>query len=82
LYREAALSWTTPFFTALSISPAVSGRSFFAASALPSAIAARSYCTWVFSWERFFRLRARRFSPWRICFRADAWCATLLLLLT
>ena len=36
------------------------GRSFFAASASPVAMAARSFFTWVFSWEMFFRLRARR----------------------
>ena len=38
----------------------------------PSAMAARSFFTWVLSWETFFRLRARRLTPCRICFWADA----------
>src|SRR4029453_17016892 len=41
LYREAALSWITPFFAALSIWPTVSSSSDCAVLALPSAIAAR-----------------------------------------
>ncbi len=47
LYRAAALSCTTPFLAALSISPTVSDRSFLAVSASPAAMAARSFFTWV-----------------------------------
>src|SRR5262249_49332645 len=72
LYRAAALSWITPFFAALSIWPTVPDRSDFAVLASPSAMAARSFFTWVLSWERFCLLRARRLMLWRPCFRADA----------
>ena len=72
LYRAAALSWMTPFFAALSIWPTVPDRSDSAALALPSAMAARSFFTWVLSWETFCLLRARRLTPCRFCFWADA----------
>jgi hypothetical protein len=35
------------------------------------AMAARSFFTWVLTWERFFRLRARCLRLCLICFRAD-----------
>ena len=72
LYRAAALSWITPFLAALSISPTVSGEERLARLASPLAMAARSFLTWVLSWETFCRLRARRLTPCLICFRADA----------
>src|SRR3989442_14439629 len=43
-------------------------------------MAARSFFTWVLIWETFFRLRARLLRLCLICFRADACCATQLLL--
>src|SRR5712691_7974617 len=45
-------------------------------------MAARSFFTWVLIWETFFRLRARFLRLCLICFRADACCATQLLLQT
>ena len=72
LYRAAALSWMTPFFAALSIWPTVPDRSDSAALALPSEMAARSFFTWVLSWDTFCLLRARRLTPCLICFWADA----------
>ena len=60
------------FLAALSIWLTVSPRAFFASAASPLLMALRSFFTWDFSWDRFFRLRSLRFRPCLICFNADA----------
>jgi hypothetical protein len=76
LHRAAALSDDALLRRLVDLADRL-GKELRAASAFPSALAARSFLTWVLSSERFLRFRARRFSPCLICFRADAWCATL-----
>ena len=64
LYREAALSWTTPFFAALSISPTVSGQELLRGLGVALGDGGAELLHLGLELGEFCRLRARRF---RLC---------------